>query len=376
MSDVHNIGEVPPSAALVLVVEDDPHSRELLVDMLAVRGYRCVVAKDGESALASIKSNPPDVILLDVMMPKMDGFEVCRRIKQDPATAIIPVLMITALSERVNRLRGMDAGANDFLIKPIDCEEVALRVRNAVESKKLHDRIQAELVYARELEILRDNLTHFIVHDQRSLLMGIACGLQVMSEQNEVSAENRRFLDIALGATQELNEMVSAILDLSRMESHQMPLRREICDLVALAKAGVQRTANIATYRMVQVQVTGTTAPADVDRELIERIFANLLTNAFKFSPARSQITVTIFTVPGRVRVEVVDQGPGIPPEYHQSVFEKFGQVENRLQNRKYSTGLGLAFCKVAVELHGGQIGVKSELGKGSTYWFELPNGM
>jgi signal transduction histidine kinase len=206
--------------------------------------------------------------------------------------------------------------------------------------------------------------------------MGIAYGLQIMSEQNVVSAENRRFLDMALGATQELTEMVSAMLDLRRMESQQMPLRRETCDLVVLAETVLHRITHIATYRVVQVRISGAPTPTVVDRELIERVFANLLTNAIKFSPARSQITVTISKTPNVVRVEVADQGPGIPLEYHQRVFEKFGQVENRFENRKYSTGLGLAFCKMAVEMHGGRIGVKSEPGKGSTFWFELPTGI
>jgi class 3 adenylate cyclase len=132
------------SLGFVLVVDDEEQNRTLLRDPLEARGYEIEEAENGVQALQKIAARPPDVILLDLMMPKMDGFEVCRRLRKDAKTAHIPILMITALSERKERLMGIESGANDFLNKPVDIQDVTLRVRNAVHSKHLHDQLQAE----------------------------------------------------------------------------------------------------------------------------------------------------------------------------------------------------------------------------------------
>jgi len=130
--------------SLVLVVDDEEHNRILLCDSLEARGYELLEAENGLVALEKIAARPPDVILLDVMMPKMDGFEVCRRLKKNPATAAIPILMVTALSDRKERLMGIEAGANDFLNKPVDVQDLTLRVANAAYTKQLFDQLEFE----------------------------------------------------------------------------------------------------------------------------------------------------------------------------------------------------------------------------------------
>jgi adenylate cyclase len=136
---------------LVLVVDDEEANRMLLRDPLETHGYEIIEAENGEQALQKVEQRPPDVILLDVMMPQMDGFEVCRRLKNDPRTAHIPVLIVTALSERMERMMGIAAGASDFLTKPVDLQEVTLRVGNAAQSKHLFDQLQAEQARAEHL---------------------------------------------------------------------------------------------------------------------------------------------------------------------------------------------------------------------------------
>jgi PleD family two-component response regulator len=153
----------------VLVVDDDAINRVLLHDVLQSAGFVVEQASDGEAGLASVASNEPDVILLDVMMPKLDGFEVCRRLKQSVATVHIPVIIITALSDRAARLAGIEAGANEFVTKPIDQEEVCLRVRNAVYGKQLFDELQRNYRLLRDMEELRDNLREMIRHDNAAL---------------------------------------------------------------------------------------------------------------------------------------------------------------------------------------------------------------
>ena len=162
------------SLGRVLVVEDEEKIRRLLRDILETQGHEVLVAEDGERALATAFAEPPDVVLLDIMLPRMDGFEVCRCLRQDARTGHVPILMVTALQDRTAMLTGIRAGANDFLTKPIDAEELRLRVSNAVSAKHLYDKIQDDRARLEALSSLRDNLTDMIVHDMRSPLLAVS----------------------------------------------------------------------------------------------------------------------------------------------------------------------------------------------------------
>ncbi|MFZ4394371.1 MAG: response regulator [Kiritimatiellia bacterium] len=358
----------------ILVADDEAKNRELLRDILEAQGYEVSFAEDGQQALDTAFADPPDVVLLDVMMPKFDGYEVCRQLRQDSRTAHLTILMITALRDRADRLKGIQAGANDFLAKPIDAEEIRLRVKNALHAKRLYDRVQDALVQLKALENLRDNLTHMIIHDMRSHLMVVSGSYEIiLMERDRISQTQQQFVTMGQNACGELIEMVSSLLDVSRMEAGQMPLNLASSDILDIARAAVESVAVLAQAKALTVCVTGDAASRAVDRDILRRVFVNLLGNAIKFSPEGGSIGVAVSSEGETVRVTVTDHGHGIPPAYHTKIFEKFGQVEDRKDNQKYSTGLGLTFCKLAVEAHGGHIGVISLVGKGSTFWFELP---
>ncbi len=151
-----------------------------------------------------------------------------------------------------------------------------------------------------------------------------------------------------------------------------MPLDRTACDIPELARAAVKSITTLANEKGLTIHVGGSPVSAIVDRDIVQRVFINLLGNAIKFSPNGGTVSIDISATGETVRVTVTDQGHGIPPEDHQRIFEKFGQVESGKRNKKYSTGLGLTFCKLAVEAHGGEIGVDSQSGQGSRFWFTL----
>ena len=153
----------------ILVVDDEQRNRRLLRQLLEAEGHRVSEAADGEAAIECVDQSPPDVILLDLSMPKMDGFEVCRRLKQSPATEHIPILLISALTEREDRLRGIEAGADDFIAKPIDRQEVLLRVRNAVHRQHLYAELQSKYKELKAMAELRDSLTSMINADTEAL---------------------------------------------------------------------------------------------------------------------------------------------------------------------------------------------------------------
>jgi len=372
----------PSPKGRILVVDDEPLNRELLRDLLEVNGYTVLEAVDGLSALKIVDSGTCDVILLDVRMPGMDGLEVCRRLKANLKTAPIPVLMVTALVESEQRHLGIDAGANDYLAKPIDRRDVLLRVRNAVSAKRLYDQVQQDLDRLRELEKLQDNLTHMIVHDMRSPLMIVDWSYDfLLKEKNQLNPQQADYIAMGQSCCHELVEMVNSLLDISRMESGKMPLNRTPCDLLDIARKAAESVAVLALKKELTILVEGDEASVVVDRDILCRVFVNLLGNAIKFSPEGSTITIGINPDGETIRATVTDQGCGIPPEYHAIIFEKFGQVGSRIHEQKHSSGLGLTFCKLAVEAHGGLIGIESpstglragDAGKGSTFWFTIP---
>jgi PleD family two-component response regulator len=166
----------------VLIIDDDESNRLLLRDPLEAQGHQVFEAEHGEQGLLMVKEHLPDVVLLDIMMPRMDGFEVCRLIKSDPATAHLPVLMVTALNDRKERLLGIQAGANDFFTKPIDITEIILRVRNAIHTKHLFDELRTSHQRLTDLEVVRDKLTHIIFRELRSPLTEVLAILQSLQE--------------------------------------------------------------------------------------------------------------------------------------------------------------------------------------------------
>jgi len=363
----------PAPQARILVVDDEPQNRELLRDTLELRGYFVEEAGSGAEALARIAAAPPDVVLLDVAMPGMDGLEVCRKLKGDPLTAPLPVIMVTAHVDRKDRLAGIEAGADDYLTKPVDLQDLGLRVCNAVRAKRLADDVRENLRRLRELEHLRDSLTHMVIHDLRSPLASIMMGLEVIT-MSAVSLTPERKLEIAescFSSAQRMSEMVTSLLDVSRLEAGEMPLQKNPVKLASVMTDVLESIRGQASRHTIVLAGPAGEATACCDAAIVRRILVNLVDNAIKFSPVGGEVRVELATEGAVVRVTVRDAGAGIAPEYHGKIFEKFGQVEAR--NARIGTGLGLAFCKLAVAAHGGRIGVESEVGHGSTFWFTLP---
>jgi signal transduction histidine kinase len=363
-----------PAAAggTVLVVDDEPRNVMLLQDLLEARGYTVLSAPDGEKGLALARERLPDVVLLDVMMPRLNGFDVCRTLKAEQKTAIIPVLLVTSLDARQDRLAGIGAGANDFITKPIDSGDLLLRVRNAVATKRLHDRVAQQLQRLQELEAARDTLTHMVVHDLRSPLTGLRGYLELVravangnSEVVEYAAE----ADVIAGR---LTEMISQVLDMSRLESGQMPLSLKETDLVTLLPAAVASLGPPPAGITVGYEMPASPVAISCDPDLISRVVVNLVGNAFKFTPSGSQVRVGLTAETDRVRFTVTDSGPGIPAEFRGKIFEKFGQAPLGQAAAVRSTGLGLTFCKLAVEAHRGKIGMENAETGGARFWVEL----
>jgi len=359
----------------IILVDDTPANLQLLTGMLKERGYKVRPVPSGKLALQAAQNDPPDLILLDIMMPEMDGYEVCERLKADDKLKEIPVIFISALNETMDKVRAFGVGGVDYVTKPFQFEEVNARVSTHLELQGQRRKLRENLEQLRRLEEMRDNLVHMIVHDLRSPLTGISgfLDLALALEKETLTEDGLDYLQTAKRSTTAVINMVSAVLDVSKMEAGEMKLHLTECDLVGIATDLMSDMESLKEAREMNLDAPPLPVTVVADKDLILRVIQNLLGNALKFTSSDGWIRLDIQPDENRVCVKVRDNGPGIPAEYQDRIFEKFGQVEARAHRQKFSTGLGLTFCKLAVEAHGGSIGVESEVGKGSTFWFALP---
>ncbi|MFN2400737.1 MAG: ATP-binding protein [Gemmatimonadaceae bacterium] len=371
---------------LILVADDVPANVELLFDQLNMLGYQIVSAVDGPSALAMCFEHRPDLCILDVAMPagmlggddRSTGFEVCRRIKRDPRTARIPVIFVTALNDATDRVKAIEAGGDDFLTKPHNRQILGARVRSLLRLKFATDALEDSYRKLRELEKVRDDLMKMIVHDLKTPLTSVLATLEMVIDGDfgGISEVQRRALADAEAKSEDLLALMEDLLEIARIEETTVELSIEPIAPGALI-------AEIVHEWSVRFQQEGVTVSVDVqddspvfhaDKGLIKRVFSNLIQNAVTHSSRDVSIDLQARRdASGGVLFTVADNGPGIPPEYHELIFRKFERVRNPQIPRVRSSGLGLAFCKLAVDAHGGRIWVQSSEGEGSRFHIVLP---
>ncbi len=365
----------PKHQPSILMVDDNPANLELLSGMLTGRGYKVRAAISGAMALQAVRSDPPDLILLDINMPGMNGFEVCAKLKADKGSREIPVIFLSVLSETLDKVTAFGTGGVDYITKPFQLEEVEARVATHLELRRQKRLLQESYDRLRELEGLRDTLVHMIINDLRSPLTGAYAYLKLARDNADktLSALHSGYIAEAMKALVQMIQMACDVLDTSKMEQGQMELKPAELDLSLVLEDCLSGMKALFKGREIRFSPPETPVLIKADREVVLRIVQNLLSNALQFTSEGGVIRLGIETGGDRVRVTVKDNGAGIAPEYRQKLFEKSAQAELRTAAQRYSPGLGLPFCKLAVEAHGGSIGVDSVEGKGSAFWFELP---
>ena len=370
----------------ILVVDDEELNVRFLSQFLIRKGFAAITAHSGEEALALVASESPDLVLLDAMMPQMDGFEVCRRLRANPETALLPVVMVTALQRPEDEAHALDAGADDFLPKPINYTELMSRIRSLMRIKDLHDELRTNQDALEEkhdqllqLQHLRESLTQMLVHDLKNPLTGIMGCTELLTMLSENMTEKQiSILKKLEDNTGTLLKMVTELLDVSRMEENKLVIRPEAVSVKEVFMHNIgELEYMIEKYQLVMdMHLSDDNAMVWADRDLLMRIIANLLFNAIKHSQKGGKLTLTCEwqAAEHRMYFAVADTGEGIPVEYLEKIFEKFSQVDLKQRGLKSDRGLGLTFCKLAVEAHGGKIWAESELGKGSTFKFFIPS--
>lgn len=350
----------------ILIVDDNLQNIKVLGSTLKKNGYLVSAVKSGEAALKYLKNNKPDVILLDIMMDKMDGFEVCRKIKENPEIQDIPVIFLTAKAAEEDVVKGFAGGAVDYITKPFITAEVLVRIENHLNKKKYLDLIHhqkqklenanKELI---ELTNFKELMTYSIVHDLKNPLAHIASKI----ENNE-----------AKHAVFKMQNLVANILNVQKFDEAKMFLSMEEFCWNEMMKNVLDQTNYLIEQKNLKISITSPDRLLLIaDKELITRVMINLLINAVKYTPNNGKITIAATHNNTNVIIDVVDTGIGISPDFLPKIFDRFVHINKQTESNQYSTGLGLSFCKMAIEAHGGQIIVKSKQNSGTTFSLSIP---
>lgn len=365
------------TAPIIMFVDDEPENLNLLQEFFAKSDYALRFFTSGAHALKAAQEDMPDLVLLDIRLPGMDGYDVCRQFKADERLRAIPILFLSALTSIEEIAKGFSMGAVDYITKPFREAEVLARVRNHLALSRAYRQLAQQHVYLQELERQRDTYVHMLVHDMRSSLMAMSCHLRAIEVcgAKHLSDDDQASFCAVMQSTRTLSHMVSNVVDLSRMEHAQLAVEPACVTVEKIFQLACDQVLDPVSRRRVVEQISAGCPPVLCDCGLSVRIVGNLLVNAVKYTPEASAIILGAEVAPsGYVRIWVRDYGAGIRPEDQARIFEKFVSAQHLKQVNVPSTGLGLAFCKLAAEAQGGSIGVDSTFGAGSVFWFTLPH--
>jgi two-component system sensor histidine kinase/response regulator len=364
----------------ILVVDDITKNLQVVGTMLRNEGYDVMPATSGAQALERVRTELPDLILLDLMMPEMDGLDVCLRLKSDPATQQLPVIFLTASNEMEHLVKGFEAGAVDYVTKPFNAPELLARVRTHLELK--HARQQL-----REMNDEKNEFMGIVAHDLRNPLGAVKGYAELISEETEAlqlldtpesaraRGELRQCSARIREASARMAEMVQNLLDVNRIERGEMKVNVRPTDLCLVLATVVetQRPRTVAKQQNIHLASESAPVMVTIDPNIMVQVLENLVSNAVKYSPPGKNIFVRLKKDAGTVHCEVQDEGPGLSAQDQKKLFGKFARLSAKPTGGEHSTGLGLSIVKKMVEAMNGKVWCESELGKGATFIVALP---
>ncbi|MEG3861613.1 hybrid sensor histidine kinase/response regulator [Microcoleus sp. herbarium12] len=372
----------------ILIVDDIPANIQLLSQVLIEHGYKVRKLISGERALKAVELQVPDLILLDIKMPGMDGYEVCRQLKASEATCAIPVIFISALDDVFDKVKGFEAGGADYIIKPFEPVEVLARVSAQLKMQRLQQQLRCanvqlaaqnvqlsqEIQERQQAEANLKMLLHAVSHDLRSPLSGMSLLLQNrLADAGSNIVIDRRTVEVMVQSCSRQLQLIESLTATQQFDVKSASLAMKPLSLPALVQnILIERLPILNQHRVKVKQLFAADLPlVNADAQQLWRVFGNLIDNAVKYNQSGFILTVEAKKEGKMVRCTVADNGAGISPQQCARLFEPYTRGVG--VTLRQGLGLGLFICRQIVEAHGGEIGVDSELGKGARFWLTLP---
>ncbi len=347
-------------------MDDTPANLSVLVDTLAGTGHRLMVAEDGEDALAQTARAQPDLILLDVMMPGLDGFETCRRLKAQAGTRDIPVIFMTALNDTAEKVRAFNAGAVDYITKPIQHEEALARIGAHLTIRRLQHELRQQLT-------LKERFMRIAGHDLRNPLCLILISGELARRKGATPAV-AEYLESINTSARQMRRIIDTFLNVRKPgDGSRGPWERADLNLIATAVAAQNEPAAERKQLTVSLDLLEPLPLAKADAGSIYQALTNYVSNAIKFHPAGGRIVIRTRLTEASIRADVQDNGPGVPPAERVALFGEYARLSNRPTGGEESTGLGLSIVKQLIESEQGSVGAEFPAEGGSIFWFAVP---
>jgi len=354
----------------ILIVDDIPANLKVLGDILKEKGYKVRPVPNGMLALQVAEKEKPDLILLDIMMPDMDGYEVCRRFKANEDLAEIPIIFISALNETNDVVKALKYGGVDYITKPFRAEEVIARVST-------HVKLYWQSIELKKLNITKDKFFSIIAHDLRGPMGGLMCLTNVLTEEllNMSMAQIQEYLESMRKSSISLYRLLENLLQWARIQQGTIPFDPIALKLLPIINENIELVSESAKSKEIEIthNVSSETMVYS-DINMLETILRNHLSNAVKFTPKGGKVNLSVKNRGDNyVELSVSDTGIGMDPTMIENLFKLDAQNGRLGTDDEPSTGLGLILCKEFVEKLGGRIRVESVVGKGSSFIFTLP---
>ncbi len=353
---------------IILIVDDVPRNIQVLGTLLKKTDVELAVATSGQQALNTVTRIKPDLILLDIMMPGMDGFEVCRKLKANEETKNIPVIFLSAKNETEDIIAGFELGAVDYITKPIVGIELLTRVKTHLAYREIKMQLEEEMV-------ARDKFFSIISHDLHSSFGIILSFVQLLSNnRNSISdQEIGEFLSDIENTTKNSLELLENLLEWARSQSGGIRFNPVKLNLSSIITEILKSSGEIATNKKIKLTSTVGSQFVVADRNMLLLIFRNLVSNAIKFTPVGGQIFISSNVLNNTVKISVADSGVGLDQSKIEQLFRIDQKVSTPGTQNEQGNGLGLILCREFILHHGGEIGIDSIPEKGTTVWFTLP---
>lgn len=371
-NELNNVFDNPST---VLIVDDNPANLQVMANILKEH-YKIAVANNGEKALDLAIEKKPDLILLDIMMPGMDGYEVCKKLKENNVTNEIPVIFLTALKETDDIVKGFNAGGVDYIPKPFKKEEVLVRIKTQIEYKKSGDMIKKQNQMLSELNNSKDKFFSIIAHDLKNPIQALIL-MTFMLQRNFRKMKPNEIEEQVISINNSMrnfSQLLENLLQWSRSQRGKIEFLPETYDLS-------EQVNDILDLILPSADDKGIILYSDIpeetiihaDKNMISAVIRNLITNAIKFTPKDGQVQITSKNTENYLEISVIDTGIGIKEEDLPKLFRIDVHHTTIGTSEEKGTGLGLILCKEFIEKHGGKIWVESRPGKGSQFKFTIP---